>query len=154
MSTDATGRRRVRASDAEREQLAQILRAAMSEGRLNLEEGEERLARAYAATYRDELDPLTADLPDGGRRALFETPEFRAAFRRGARNRGIAVALIAAAIVTLTVLTGGHLLWLLFPLAFFVFGPWRWGRRWAYRSGWQPGGWHHSGGPCGRGYRE
>src|SRR6266545_3185813 len=81
MSTDASGRGRVRASDAEREQYATILRAAMTEGRLNLEEGEERLAKAYAATYRDELDPLTADLPDGGRRALFDTPEMRAACR-------------------------------------------------------------------------
>jgi Domain of unknown function (DUF1707) len=141
MSTDASGRRRVRASDAEREQYAQILRAAMTEGRLNLEEGEERLTKAYAATYRDELDPLTADLPDGGRRALFETPEFRAAFRRGARNRALAIAAVAAVLLGLTVLTGGHFLWLLIPLWFFAFAPWR--RRWF--GGWH-GGWH---GGCG-----
>ena len=68
MSTDATfsGPHRMRTSDAEREQVATILRAAMSEGRLTLEEGEERLTAVYAAKFRDELGPLTADLPGGG----------------------------------------------------------------------------------------
>ncbi len=141
MSTDASGPRRIRASDAEREHYAKILRAAMSEGRLDLADGEERLAQAYAATYRDELDPLTADLPDGGRQALFETPEFRAAFRRGARNRVLAILAVAAALVGITVLTGGHVLWLLIPLWFLTFGPWR--RRW-YGAGWHGG--------CGRGW--
>lgn len=56
---------RVRASDKEREQYASMLRAAMTEGRLTLEEGEERLAQVYAAKFRDELPPLTADLPEG-----------------------------------------------------------------------------------------
>src|SRR6266508_1618261 len=144
MSTDASGRGRVRASDAEREQYATILRAAMTEGRLNLEEGEERLAKAYAATYRDELDPLTADLPDGGRRALFDTPEMRAAFRRGARNRALLIASVAALLIGLSILTGGHFVWLLIPLAFLVFGPWR--RRWyGWHGGWQGGG--QRGGP-------
>jgi hypothetical protein len=54
---------RVRASDAEREQVADRLRAAMEEGRLILDEGEQRLAAAYAVTYRDELPELIADLP-------------------------------------------------------------------------------------------
>ena len=54
---------RVRASDSEREEYAQILRAAMAEGRLTMEIGEERLGQAYGATYRDELAPLIADLP-------------------------------------------------------------------------------------------
>lgn len=54
---------RIRASDAEREQVVSVLREAMSEGRLTLDEGEERIAAAYAATYRDELPGFTADLP-------------------------------------------------------------------------------------------
>jgi Domain of unknown function (DUF1707) len=141
MSTDASGRRRVRASDAEREQYAQILRAAMSEGRLDLQEGEERLAKTYAATYRDELDPLTADLPDGGRRALFETPEFRAAFRRGVRNRALVIATVVTLLITASVLTGGHFIWLLIPLAFFAFGPLRWRRRWYGHHGCGRGPW-------------
>jgi hypothetical protein len=54
---------RIRASDAEREQVVSVLREAMSEGRLTLAEGEERMAGSYAATYRDELPAFTADLP-------------------------------------------------------------------------------------------
>ena len=57
------GSTRMRTSDKEREQVAEILRAAMTEGRLDLAEGEERLATAYAAKFRDELGPLTTDLP-------------------------------------------------------------------------------------------
>ncbi|MFG2401646.1 DUF1707 SHOCT-like domain-containing protein [Streptomyces lydicus] len=55
----------LRASDADRERVAEILRDALAEGRLVMEEFEERLDAAYRArTYR-ELEPLTADLPTG-----------------------------------------------------------------------------------------
>ncbi|HKE64524.1 MAG TPA: DUF1707 domain-containing protein [Micromonosporaceae bacterium] len=62
---------RVRTSDAERERVAETLRAAVGEGRLTLEEGDERLATLYTTKYRDELPPLVADLPgtDDARRA-------------------------------------------------------------------------------------
>jgi uncharacterized protein DUF1707 len=56
---------RMRASDSERETVAEAIRAAVADGRLNLEEGDERLATLYATKYRDELGPLTADLPKG-----------------------------------------------------------------------------------------
>lgn len=52
-----------RASHAEREATAARLHAALGEGRLDLAETEERLAVAYAARYRWELNPLLADLP-------------------------------------------------------------------------------------------
>ena len=55
---------RVRTSDAERERVAEQLRAAVGEGRLTLEEGDERLANLYTTKYRDELGPLVADLPN------------------------------------------------------------------------------------------
>jgi Domain of unknown function (DUF1707) len=53
----------VRASDAERERTAETLHAAAGDGRLTLDELEERLTAAYAARYRHELPALTADLP-------------------------------------------------------------------------------------------
>lgn len=146
MSTDATGRRRIRASDAEREHMAQILRAAMTEGRLSLQEGEERLATAYAATYRDELDPLTVDLPDGGRRALFDTPEVRTAIHRGMRNHVLVVGVVAVLLVLAWAASGAHFFWPLFPLAFLTLGllrHYRW-RRWGAYGG-PP--WHRHGGP-------
>ena len=58
----------VRASDADRERVAAILRAATGRGLLTLAEVDERLAAVYAATHTAELAPLTADLPEGGRR--------------------------------------------------------------------------------------
>lgn len=121
-STDATrsGPHRLRTSDTEREQVAVILRAAMTEGRLNLAEGEERLASAYAASYRDELTPLTADLPDGGRRALAETPQARSALRRH-QWRQAAWLLMAAALLTgLWTISGAHFFWPAIPLTILV----------------------------------
>lgn len=52
----------LRASDAEREQTAEILRGAAAEGRLNVEELEDRLSSAYGAATRRELERLIADV--------------------------------------------------------------------------------------------
>ncbi|OZM76148.1 DUF1707 domain-containing protein [Pseudonocardia sp. MH-G8] len=53
----------LRASDAERESVADRLRAAAADGRLTITEADDRQAAAYAAVTREELVPLTADLP-------------------------------------------------------------------------------------------
>ena len=120
--TVPTGPARLRTSDKEREQVAEILRAAMAEGRLSLEEGEERLGSVYGAKFRDELAPLTADLPDGGRRALAETPEARLATRRSLRRHAGFVASIALILTGLWVLSSAHFFWPAIPLAFLVMG--------------------------------
>ncbi|BCO34617.1 DUF1707 domain-containing protein [Mycobacterium heckeshornense] len=52
-----------RAADTDRIQVAQLLTDAAAQGRLQLSEYEERLAKAYAATTYQELDRLRADLP-------------------------------------------------------------------------------------------
>jgi hypothetical protein len=54
---------RLRASDADREAVVQTLLDAIAHGLLTLQEGDERVAAAYGARFRDELRPLTADLP-------------------------------------------------------------------------------------------
>lgn len=54
---------RLRASDADRERVAAILRDAYAEGRLTLPEHEERLAEAYRATTYADLVPVLRDLP-------------------------------------------------------------------------------------------
>jgi hypothetical protein len=135
-----SGPNRLRTSDTEREEIAAILRAAMSEGRLTLDEGEERLTAAYAAKYRDELGPLTADLPDGGRRALLDTPEARAsreATRRGVRRHAGAVIAVAMVLTALWVLSGAHFFFPLIPLVFLFIGLRRHARweEWQQRSG-------------------
>ena len=120
--SDIPGPQRLRTSDTEREQVAEILRAAMAEGRLSLDEGEVRLGVGYAAKYRDELTPLTADLPDGGRRALADTPKARTATRRALRQHAGFVALLAVVLTGLWALSGAHFFWPVFPLAFLVMG--------------------------------
>lgn len=53
----------LRASDADREQVAERLRAAAAEGRIDIEELEERLTATLAARTYADLDAVLADLP-------------------------------------------------------------------------------------------
>jgi hypothetical protein len=55
--------RPIRASDQERESVVDVLRDAYTDGRLTLDEFEERTSAAYAAKMRADLRELTADLP-------------------------------------------------------------------------------------------
>jgi hypothetical protein len=54
---------RMRVSDAERDQVAEILREAAAEGRITFDELDERLDGTYAAKTYADLEPITADLP-------------------------------------------------------------------------------------------
>ncbi len=56
----------LRASDADRERVAGILRDALAEGRLDMAEFEERLDATYNARTYGELAPITRDLPVAG----------------------------------------------------------------------------------------
>ncbi|WP_199180236.1 DUF1707 domain-containing protein [Verrucosispora sp. ts21] len=66
------GRDGMRAADADRQVIADRLRVALDEGRLNLHEYDERLQRAYAARTYADLDDLVRDLPAAG--AVAPTP--------------------------------------------------------------------------------
>ncbi len=149
MSSDIDGAR-TRTSDSEREQVATILRAAVTEGRLTLAEGDERLARVYEAKYRDELKPLTADLPGNGWEALARTPEALAAMRRRLRVHGAGAAAVGAALVGLWVLSGAVFFWPIIPIAFLTFGVLRHARFVRYARSGAPWGWWGRG-PWGRG---
>jgi hypothetical protein len=52
----------LRASDADRERVAELLRHAAGDGQLTVHELDERLDQAYGARTRADLAPLTADL--------------------------------------------------------------------------------------------
>src|SRR5438270_793539 len=54
---------RMRAGDAERTTVVEALGRHLGDGRLTVEEFEERTAQAHAAVYLDQLPPLLADLP-------------------------------------------------------------------------------------------
>lgn len=53
----------MRASDTDRERVAQQLHNALSEGRITVDELEQRLDTVYAAKTLGELEPVTTDLP-------------------------------------------------------------------------------------------
>ncbi|WP_217197284.1 DUF1707 SHOCT-like domain-containing protein [Streptomyces buecherae] len=56
----------IRASDADRDRVADILREALAEGRLTAEEHAERIGGVYEAKTRGELAPFVRDLPTAG----------------------------------------------------------------------------------------
>jgi Domain of unknown function (DUF1707) len=56
----------MRASNADREAVAEQLRRALEEGRLDLHEYDERLQQTYAAKTYADLDGLLTDLPGTG----------------------------------------------------------------------------------------
>jgi hypothetical protein len=60
----------LRASDADREQTAELLRRAAGDGRLTVDELDDRLAEAFAARTRAELEALVADVVASGDAAL------------------------------------------------------------------------------------
>ena len=108
---------RIRAADAERERVASAVQTAGSEGRLTLEEVEERLGHVYAAKFTDELAALTADLP----RPSPSPPGFpltREALRRHPALR-VHLAVVVAVAVLLVVrwaVLGAGFFWPAFPV--------------------------------------
>jgi hypothetical protein len=72
---------RIRASDADRDRTAALLREHHAAGRLTAEEFNERLDKAYAAKTLGELDELLVDLPGID---LYKLPD--ASLERGRRG--------------------------------------------------------------------
>jgi len=96
----------LRASDADRERVAERLRAAAGEGRLTADELEERLERAFAAQTEADLEPLTADLPRAPR------PRRRPGLRPDLGPYvGVSVMLVA-----IWAMTGMGYFWPIFPI--------------------------------------
>ena len=62
MSADPSSSPALRASDADRDRVIEVLRAAVADGRLDPAEFDQRLDAALAARTIDALAPLTADL--------------------------------------------------------------------------------------------
>jgi Domain of unknown function (DUF1707) len=70
-------RLKMRASDADRQDVVERLRVALDEGRLKMEEYLERMGLASEAVTYGDLAPLYADLPESGsvaRREMAESP--------------------------------------------------------------------------------
>ena len=108
----------LRASDSDRESVAERLRRHHGDGRLDTEELQERIERCYQAKTVGELDQLLADLP----------PE-QNAVKRGDWRRTWLIAPVPLIIGLLAIcaVAGRHAAWLAIPLLFltlrlFVFG--------------------------------
>jgi hypothetical protein len=61
---DAQEPSQLRISDADRHKVAEVLREAAGEGRIDLEELDQRLEATYAARTYADLVPITLDLPE------------------------------------------------------------------------------------------
>jgi hypothetical protein len=125
----------LRASDADRERVAFALQTAVSEGRLTLEEFDERVASVYAARTYGDLAAVTSDLPaspaglgraEPGEAMRARPPAFRQTPPRPAVGRGawrayLSVNLICFVIWALVAVTSGgeQDFWFLW-----VAGPW------------------------------
>jgi Flp pilus assembly protein TadB len=114
----------LRASDADRDAVAERLRQAAVEGRLEPEELEERLHRALRARTYGELRRLVADLPSSAGRPSTGLTVAKVAFR-------IVLALVALAAV-LTVLAVMAVWWLAWLVLWLTLRP----RRHGYGYGW------------------
>lgn len=86
----------LRASDAEREHYAELLRLAAGEGRLSVEELDERLTTVYESRTQGELQRLVADVvvPDG-RASTLPGPTGRMPVRRGQSGPGWVVSIMS-----------------------------------------------------------
>lgn len=85
-------RRLIRASDEERENVVAILREHTAQGRLTLDEFDERMNAAYAAKTWEDLRPLTMDLPaEGAPTADVRTRTERSGDRSRPRGGSLAI---------------------------------------------------------------
>lgn len=112
-----------RASDHDRQRVIDELRRHTADGRLTLDEFEERVDEALRATTRGDLVHVLRELPQPvSGRSTGHVPA--AAPER--RRRGRRVGLPAPALVVLLVVGGsiamGHFAWWLIPVGFWVTG--------------------------------
>jgi hypothetical protein len=104
-----TRRATLRASDADRELIAERLRQAATEGRLLAEELEERLGTALSARTYGELDAVVADLPAPPTRLGRHSRPERAPIRPVvAVLVALTVAMMVIGVVASTVTGHGH----------------------------------------------
>lgn len=108
----------MRVSNADRERVATRLQQASAEGRLDLDEFDQRLKAAYAARTYGELEPLTVDLPvpaqpsdpalaDSGHAELRPTSRWAVALMGGFTRQGAWV--VPRRFLAFTVMGGGKI---------------------------------------------
>jgi hypothetical protein len=106
----------LRASDADRDQVAEALRDHHTEGRLDTDELQQRIDACYQAKTIADLDTLLHDLP---RKQPQQHHSDRFPHPRGfLRRRMLRLSPILIALIALSIVTGHHFFWLAIPLFF------------------------------------
>jgi hypothetical protein len=114
----------LRVSQAERDEVAAALARHFADGRLTVEEYEERVEAALSATTGHDLDPVLVDLPADPPAATVSparTPSRRPSARSASGaawpeiTPGAWRLIAVAAVVVLAIATGPWALWLLWP---------------------------------------
>jgi DUF1707 SHOCT-like domain len=132
------GRDEMRAGDGDRQAVADKLKMALDEGRLDLHEYDERLQKTYAAKTFGDLNGLLDDLPSTVPPQQSRVAPYQAAPPAPAgqehQHRPSAwvypysgVIVVCIAIWAITSISSGHLdyfwpVWFLIPLVFGIFG--------------------------------
>jgi hypothetical protein len=117
----------IRASDEDRERIADRLRQGHAEGRIDLAEFQERLEHCYASKTLGELGQLVSDLP----RPADRPQQSPTGWLRSWHWRAIPLLPVLLALFVISAATGGHehhALWLWVPLVF-IFWRMSWWRR-------------------------
>lgn len=119
MTTNPGRTPEIRASDAEREQIARTLQTAATDGRLTLEEMEERLEQLYSTKYRHELEVLVRDLPaaapEAGPARLEEAPRARR-FSGPLAVHAVVVGVMSVMLIGRWVASDAPFFWPVFPM--------------------------------------
>lgn len=103
----------LRASDGDRDAVAESLRAQHAEGRLDIEDLQNRIDRCYDAKTLGELDQLLVDLP---RESSAQT---RPGWLLGQpRVHLLWLAPVIVMLAAISAVTGAHLIWLAIPAVF------------------------------------
>jgi hypothetical protein len=123
----------LRASDADRERVAEALRRHHIDGRLDTDELQERLDRCYAARTAGELAPLLEDLPGAAE------PQRPGRAARSWPPALVAVLVVLLAFATVGAVAHGHPGPLPFVAVFLLLRFAWWGPR-RHRTVWSPRG--------------
>src|SRR5262249_31350519 len=99
------GPRNMRASDADREAMAEVLRGHYAAGRLDAQEFEELIGRCFTAKRLGELDDLLIDLP---REPAPQSPHRQAHYGYGPGWGPAFIVPIVIALIVASALVGGH----------------------------------------------
>jgi len=112
----------IRASDADRERVVEILRQHSVEGRITADEFEERMAAAYEAKTLGALAELTTDLPVDlaehaqRQRELARKAKPRRTLVKQVRQEISGIASLGVVLTTIWVISGGGYFWPAWPL--------------------------------------